>query len=84
MKDNNCCQLIFLMTKMPPRGKRKREEEKSSTIELEMELNDIVYRYGGEEAIRMSAMTTPDHVLDAYTQLGRLRQQRGEYHPIII
>ena len=44
----------------------------------------FVYRYGGEEAIRMSALTTPDHVLDVYTQLGRLRQQRGEYHPIII
>ena len=61
------------------RGKRKRE--KSSLIELEIELNDIVHRYGGEEVIRLSAMTTPDHVLDAYTQLGRLRQQRGdEYH----
>ena len=46
-----------------------------------MELNDIVYRYSGEEAIRLSATTTPDHVLDAYTQLGRLRQQRcDEYH----
>ena len=60
------------------KGKRKRE--KSLMIELEMELNDIVYRYGGEEVIRMSATTTPDHVLDAYTQLGRLREQRGEYH----
>ena len=46
-----------------------------------MELNDIIYRYSGEEAIRLSATTTPDHVLDVFTQLGRLRQQRGnEYH----
>ena len=87
MKDNNCRQLLLihhLLMKMPKnltttRGKRKRE--KSSSIELEMELNDIVYRYGGEEAIRLIAMTTPNHILDAYTQLGRLRQQRGdEYH----
>ena len=58
------------------RGKRKRE--KSSSIELEMELNYIVYRYGGEEAIRLSATTTPDLLLDVYTQLGRLIQQRGD------
>ena len=61
------------------RGKRK--GEKSSSIELEMGLNDIIYRYGGDEAIRLSGTTTPDHVLDAYKQLGRLRQQCGdEYH----
>ena len=46
-----------------------------------MELNDIIYRYGGEEAIRLSATTTPNNVLDVYMQLGRLRQQHGdEYH----
>ena len=64
-----------------PATREKRKREKSSLIELEMELNDIVYRYGGEEAIRLSATTTPDHILDAYMQLGRLRQQcDDEYH----
>ena len=57
----------------------KRKSEKS-TIELEMELTDTIYRYGGEDAIRLTATNTPQHILNAYMELGKLRQQRGELH----
>ena len=50
----------------------KRKSEKS-TIELEKELTDTVYRYGGEDAIQLMTTNMPQHVLNAYMELGKLR-----------
>ena len=41
-------------------------------------LDDIVYGFGGEEAIRLSGSNTPLHVLRAYKELCDLRHKRGD------
>ena len=44
----------------------------------EAKLDDIVYGFGGEEAICLSASNTPLHVLRAYKELCDLRHKCGE------
>ena len=44
----------------------------------EAKLDDIVYGFGGEEAIRLSGSNTPLHVLCAYKALCDLRHKRGD------
>ena len=39
----------------------------------EAQLHDIIYGYGGEEAIKQSGENTPKHVLDAYKEWCILR-----------
>ena len=50
--------------------KRKRKEIKLRT-ESEMELVDVIYHYGGEQAL----------VLEAYEELRKLRQEKGDHYP---
>ena len=44
----------------------------------EAKLDDIVYGFGGEEAICLSGSNTPLHVLRAYKELCDLRHKRGD------
>ena len=45
----------------------------------EASLDDIVHRYGGIQAIKMTGDNTPRHVIDAYKELLNLRRSRGEF-----
>ena len=40
-----------------------------------MKLEHVLYRYGGEEAIRLSGESMPHHVLKAYKELIKIRQE---------
>ena len=48
-----------------------------------MELVDIIYRYGGEQATKNTGNNTPIHVLKAYEELRKLRQEKGDHYPLI-
>ena len=59
--------------------KKKRPKDaakKMTTIELEMELTDIIHRYGGDEMIICSSDNNhqvPPHVMNAYVELSKLK-----------
>ena len=44
----------------------------------EAKLDDIIYGFGGEEAICLSGSNTPLHVLHAYKELCDLHHKRGD------
>ena len=46
--------------------------------EVEMELIDVVYCYGGKKAIKLSGYSTPVNVLEAYEMLTRIREEKGD------
>ena len=45
----------------------------------EAKLDNIIYNYGGVEAICVSGPNTPNHVMKAYRELCKLRHKRGEF-----
>ena len=59
---------------------KKRPTERGARLsaEEEMKLEDVLYRYGGEEAIKLSGKLMPHHVLNAYKELINIHQERGE------
>ena len=46
--------------------------------EEEIKLEDVLYRYGGEGAIKLSGESMPRHVLNAYKEFIKICQERGE------
>ena len=50
--------------------------------EVEMELVDVVYHYGGEKSIKLSGYSTPVNVLEAYKELKRIREEKGDEFPL--
>ena len=73
-----------LMTRK--RKRPKNAAKKTTTIELEMELTDIKHRYGRDEMIICSSDNNhqvPPHVMNAYVELSKLKQARGEHYPLI-
>ena len=50
--------------------------------QVKMELVDVVYRYGGEKAIKLSSDSTPVNVLEAYEELKRIREEKGDEFPL--
>ena len=49
----------------------------------EAKLDDIIYNYGGVEAIHVSGPNTPNHVMKAYRELCELRHKRGDFLTVI-
>ena len=45
----------------------------------EVKLDDIIYNYGGVEAICVSGPNTPNHVMKAYRELCELHHKCGEF-----
>ena len=60
---------------------RKRKKDAKSTTEVEMEQVDVVYHYGGEKTIKLSGYSTPVNVLEAYEELKRIREEKGDEFP---
>ena len=50
--------------------------------EVKMELVDVVYRYGGEKAIKLSGYSTPINELEAYKELKKIREEKGDEFPL--
>ena len=57
--------------------KRRGDDENNGPKEAK--LDDIIYNYGGVEAIRVSGPNTPNHVMKAYRELCELHHKRGEF-----
>ena len=58
---------------------------KTTTIELEMELTNIIHRYGRDEMIICSDNNhqSPPLIMNAYVELSKLKRARGEHYPPI-
>ena len=57
------------------------KESAKSVIESEVELVDIIYHYGGEQAIESTGENTLLDVLRAYEELRKLTHEKGEDYP---
>ena len=57
--------------------KRKGDDENNGPKEAK--LDDIIYNYGGVEAICVSGPNTPNHVMKAYRELCKLCDKRGKF-----
>ena len=58
---------------------KRRGDDDENSGPKEAKLDDIIYNYGGVEAIRVSGPNTPNHVMKAYRELCELRHKRGEF-----
>ena len=63
------------------RRRRQHDEKQQNNNNgpKEVKLDDIIYNYGGVEAIRMSGPNTANHVMKAYRELCELRHKCGEF-----
>ena len=60
--------------------KRRGDDEKQQNNgPKKAKLDDIIYNYGGVEAICVSGPNTPNHMMKAYRELCELRHKRGEF-----
>ena len=64
--------------RVAPMFERKRKKDAKSMAEVEMEQVDVVYHYGGGKAIKLSGYSTPINVLEAYEELKKIREEKGD------
>ena len=55
------------------------EKQQQNNGSKEAKSDDIIYNYGGVEAIRMSGPNTPKYVIKAYRELCELRHKCGKF-----
>ena len=49
----------------------------------EAKLDEVLYDYGEVEAIRLSGSNTPQHILQTFKEWCDLRQQKGDFVPLL-
>ena len=64
---------------------QRHRKEKSITMNAsrEAKLDEVLYDYGGVEAIRLSRSNMPQHILQTFKEWCNLHQQKGDFVPLL-